>query len=325
MEFTCLNRKALILVTVLCNFIMVSSLEVGFYSQTCPNAESIVSTVVQEALSAEQTVAAELLRLHFHDCFVEGCDGSILIDNGDDQEKNAFGHQGVGGFNIIEKAKARLEQVCPATVSCADIVALAARDAVVLSNGPSYEVLTGRRDGLVSNKSLANEMPEVNDSIQLLRSKFQKKGLNDKDLVLLSAAHTIGTTACFFMQKRLYEFPPHGGSDPSINPALLPDLKSMCPKGGNSERLPLDPGSERIFDDHILGNIKNGFGVIESDARLYDDSVTKRIIDAYVGIANIRGKALFNRDFAAAMVKMGLIGVKSGSDGEIRRVCNAFN
>ncbi|KAK6938322.1 Exostosin, GT47 domain [Dillenia turbinata] len=270
MEFSCFNRKALILVTVLCNFIMVSSLEVGFYSQTCPNAESIVSTVVQEAFSTEQSVAAKLLRLHFHDCFVEGCDGSILIDSGDDQEKNALGHQGLEGFN---------------------------------SNGPSYEVSTGR------------------SSIQLLRSKFQKKGLTDKDLVLLSAAHTIGTTACFFMQERLYEFPPHGGSDPSINPAFLPDLKSMCPKGGNSERLPLDPGSERIFDDHILRNIKNGLGVMQSDARLFNDSVTKRIIDAYVGIANIGSKALFNRDFAAAVVKMGLIGVKSGSDGEIRPWC----
>ncbi|KAK6939986.1 hem peroxidase [Dillenia turbinata] len=325
MAFTCLDRKALILVTVLCNFIMVSSLEVGFYSKTCPKAESIVRSVVQEAFSTDKNAAAVLLRLHFHDCFVEGCDGSILIDHGRNQEKNAFGHQGVGGFDVIEKAKAHLERVCPATVSCADIVALAARDAVVLSKGPSYEVPTGRKDGLVSNKSLADEMPDVNDSILLLRFKFHKKGLTDKDLVLLSAAHTIGTTACFFMQRRLYKFTPHGGSDPSINPALLPRLKSMCPKGGNSERLPLDVGSKLIFDDHILHNIKNGFGVIESDARLGHDIVTKRIVDAYVGTARLGHNALFNRDFAAAMVKMGHIGVKTGSDGEIRRVCNAFN
>lgn len=42
-----------------------------FYAQTCPNAESIVLSVVQDAIARDPTVAAALLRLHFHDCFVE--------------------------------------------------------------------------------------------------------------------------------------------------------------------------------------------------------------------------------------------------------------
>lgn len=62
----------------------------------------------------------------------QGCDGSILVDNGVDSERNAFRHLGVGGFEIIEGVKAQLERVCPGVVSCADIVALAARDAVAL-------------------------------------------------------------------------------------------------------------------------------------------------------------------------------------------------
>lgn len=63
---------------------------------------------------------------------MQGCDGSILIDNGQNAEKNAFGHQGVRGFDVIEKAKAQLEATCQGVVSCADIVALAARDAISL-------------------------------------------------------------------------------------------------------------------------------------------------------------------------------------------------
>ena len=63
---------------------------------------------------------------------VQGCDGSILIENGPEAEKRAFAHQGVRGFEVIERAKAQLEASCPGQVSCADIVALAARDAIVM-------------------------------------------------------------------------------------------------------------------------------------------------------------------------------------------------
>lgn len=65
-----------------------------------------------------------------HSFDFQGCDGSILIDNGPISEKLAVGHQGVKGFDVIENAKAQLEFVCPGVVSCADIVAIAARDAV---------------------------------------------------------------------------------------------------------------------------------------------------------------------------------------------------
>lgn len=54
------------------------------------------------------------------------------------------------------------------------------------ANGPSYEVETGRRDGMISNLSLADNMPDVSDSIQILKAKFSQKGLSDKDLVVLS-------------------------------------------------------------------------------------------------------------------------------------------
>ncbi|KAJ4716913.1 Peroxidase [Melia azedarach] len=302
-------------------------LKLGFYSETCPEAESIVSGVVRDAVLSDSNMAAVLLRLHFHDCFVEGCDGSILIErNNPNDEKHAFGHQGVGGFDVIEKAKARLEDACPGVVSCADIVALAARDAIVLSNGPEYEVPTGRRDGQVSNIKLADEMPDVSDSIQQLKTKFFQKGLSEKDLVLLSAAHTIGTTACFFMTKRLYNFFPGGGSDPGINPSFLPELKATCTLNGDvNVRLPIDRGSERKFDKQILQNIRNGFAVLESDAKLNDDLITRTIIDSYLGFLSPIFGPSFENDFVQSIVKMGQIGVKTRGQGEIRRVCAAFN
>ena len=64
---------AVLLVLILTLFIGTSKgqLGIGFYSETCPNAESIVRSVVQNAIVSNTNLAAVLLRLHFHDCFVE--------------------------------------------------------------------------------------------------------------------------------------------------------------------------------------------------------------------------------------------------------------
>lgn len=64
---------AILLVIIVTFFIGTcdGQLAFRFYAQTCPNAESIVLSVVQDAIARDPTMAAALLRLHFHDCFVE--------------------------------------------------------------------------------------------------------------------------------------------------------------------------------------------------------------------------------------------------------------
>ncbi|CAL4911258.1 unnamed protein product [Urochloa decumbens] len=304
-------------------------LQVGFYSDSCPDAEDTVTAAVQDAAGNDPTILPALLRLQFHDCFVKGCDASVLIrSSSNDAEVDNSKNQGLRGQDVVDAAKAQLEDLCPGVVSCADIIALAARDAVAMTGGPSFDVPTGRRDGLTSNLRDADVLPDAADSISHLRSSFAAAGLNDRDLVLLTAAHTVGTTACFFVKDRLYSYPiaaggnSKTGTDPSIPAAFAAELKARCPPGDVNTRLPLDRGSEAEFDDSILRNIRSGLAVIASDAALATSNDTRALVDAYLAAA----AGSFQRDFAVAMVRMGSIGVITGDDdGEIRDVCSAFN
>lgn len=63
---------------------------------------------------------------------LQGCDASILLDKvGTDQfEKEARPNLSLGGFDVIDDIKRQVEEKCPGIVSCADILALATRDAV---------------------------------------------------------------------------------------------------------------------------------------------------------------------------------------------------
>lgn len=42
-----------------------------FYDHSCPKAQEIVRSVLAKAVAKEARMAASILRLHFHDCFVQ--------------------------------------------------------------------------------------------------------------------------------------------------------------------------------------------------------------------------------------------------------------
>lgn len=302
-----------------------ASTQTGFYDSSCPDAESIVKSTVKVHVQSDVTIAAGLLRLHFHDCFVQGCDGSVLI-NGPNAEKTAPANLGLRGFEVIDDAKAKIEAVCPGVVSCADILALAASDAVELSSGPSWRVPLGRRDGRVSSASAAANMPSPLDTVPNLVQKFAAKGLSVQDLVVLNGAHTIGQTDCRFFSYRLYNYSKSGQPDPSISSDFLGQLQEICPATGDGlTRVALDRGSQTTFDTSFFKNIIKGYGVLESDQRLMSDSSTANYVKSYGGL--IRGLLglRFDLAFSNSMIKMSNIEVKTGGQGEIRRVCSSVN
>ncbi|OWM88036.1 peroxidase 40 [Punica granatum] len=301
-----------------------STIRPGAYASSCPEAEAIIFARVEEAVFEDPRMAASLLRLHFHDCFVNGCDASILLDDTDNfvGEKTAGPNlNSIRGFEVIDFIKADLEFVCPKTVSCADILAIAARDSVLLSGGPGWEVETGRRDSLGASKEDANNnIPGPNSNVQTLTAKFQKVGLALDDMVALSGAHTIGKARCSTFASRLNGNPSLDGAE--INYGFLLSLQLLCSNSDNNSTLAeLDLVTPATFDNQYYVNLLSGEGLLSSDQVLVtgDDGI-RRTVESYV-----EDPMTFFEDFARSMLRMGRLGPLTGSDGEIRTNCRTVN
>ncbi|RCV46827.1 hypothetical protein SETIT_9G562600v2 [Setaria italica] len=299
-----------------------AQLQVGFYDMLCPAAEIIVQEEVSKAVSGNPGVAASLVRLHFHDCFVRGCDASVLLDStpGNQAEKDASPNTSLRGFEVIDSAKTRLEQACYGVVSCADVLAFAARDALALVGGNAYQVPSGRRDGNVSvAQETSGNLPPPTASVSQLNQIFGSKGLTQADMVALSGAHTIGNAHCSSFDSRLYAYGPNAGQDPSMDPSYLAALTQQCPNqsgGGPDGTVAMDPVTPTAFDTNYYASIVAKRGLLASDQALLADPTTAAQVVAYTNSPDT-----FQADFAAAMVKMGAIGVLTGTAGTIRTNC----
>ncbi|KAG1354721.1 Peroxidase 5 [Cocos nucifera] len=303
-------------------------LGVDYYHKTCPHAEFIVMDEVKKAMAGDAGLGADLLRMHFHDCFVRGCDGSLLIDSTPNNKAEKDGAPNnpsleAEAFEIIDNAKKRLEAECKGTVSCADILAFAARDVVVLSGGFYYKVPAGRRDGRVSmaSETLTNLPPPSFDLNQLTQN-FAQKGLTQDDMITLSGAHTIGQSHCSSFSNRLYNFNSTFSQDPTLDPAYAAQLKQECPNtsGGANQQVPMDPNSPTTFDTSYYRNLLANRGLFTSDQTLMSTPTTAAKV-----WQNAANWFAFQKKFGKAMTKMGKIGVLAGSQGEIRENCRVVN
>ncbi|CAM0907771.1 unnamed protein product [Alopecurus aequalis] len=310
------------LVLVLAAMASVASAQLSptFYENTCPLALRVIRTGGMPAVVQEARMGASLVRLHFHDCFVDGCDGSVLLaDTGSFVgEQGAAPNAGsIRGMNVIDNVKKQLEAICPQTVSCADILAVAARDSVFALGGPSWAVPLGRRDSTTASKTNAEiDLPLPTSDLQTLTNKFINKDLSAADMAALSGAHTIGQSQCKNFRDRIY-------NDTNIDPVFATSLKAICPQAtgsGNSRLAPLDRMTPNMFDNAYYRNLLSHRGLLHSDQVLFNGGDTDRTIRNFAS-----NPAAFRSAFATAMVKMGNIAPKTGTEGQIRLICSKVN
>ncbi|XP_048332343.2 cationic peroxidase 1 [Ziziphus jujuba] len=298
-----------------------SQLSPNFYSLSCPSALTTIQTEVISAVAKERRMGASLLRLHFHDCFVQGCDGSVLLDDIPGVftgEKNALPNaNSLRGFEVIDTIKSKLESKCNATVSCADILAVAARDSVVALGGPSWVVKLGRRDSTNASLTDANsQLPSPFLNLAALLTSFANKGFDAKDMVALSGAHTVGQARCLLFRNRIY-------NEANIDPQFANLRKQNCSNstsGGDDNNLASLDQTGTFFDSQYFKDLVELNGLLHSDQQLYNNGSTDSQVLAYK-----TNKLQFFHDFANAMVKMGDLSPLTGSNGQIRTDCRKIN
>ncbi|KAI4324336.1 hypothetical protein L6164_023883 [Bauhinia variegata] len=290
---------------------------------TCRDAEEYVRHQVKLFWDKDKSITPKLLRVLYSDCFVTGCDASILLQ-GPKSERTALQNRGLGGFVIIDKIKTVLEQRCPGVVSCADILQLATRDALKLAGAPSYPVFTGRRDGFKSDAASV-DLPSPSISWEDALAYFKSRGLDVLDMTTLLGAHTMGRTHCSFIVDRLYNYNGSGKPDPSMNANFLETMRKLCPprkKGQNDPLVFLNPesGSDYKFTESYYKRILSHEAVLGVDQQLLYGNDTLQITEEFAA-----GLEDFRRSFALSMSRMGSIKVLTGNQGEIRRKCQYIN
>ncbi|KAJ4960476.1 hypothetical protein NE237_020386 [Protea cynaroides] len=305
-------------------------LTLEYYQSSCPTALEIVRKEMECAVLSEPRLAASILRLHFHDCFVQGCDASVLLDDTitlQGEKKAPPNINSLRGFGVIDRIKNKLESDCPGVVSCADLLAIAARDAVILVGGPYWDVPLGRKDSRSASFTLAStDIPTPNQGLLTLISKFILQGLSATDMVALVGAHTIGLASCQNFRARIYgDFEETAGRNP-LTETYLSNLRSVCPAtgGGDKNKSAMDYITPNYFDNAFYRILLKGEGLLNSDQEMYSSLLsieTKHLVQKYAV-----DMLAFFQQFSDSMVKMGNItNPDSFITGEVRRNCRFIN
>lgn len=300
----------------------MSDLRLNYYSDSCPRAEEIIKEQVTSLYYKHGNTAVSWIRNLFHDCSVKSCDASILLDtaNGIKSEKESSRSFGMRNFKYVNTIKAALEKECPKTVSCADIVALSAREGAIMLGAPYIEMKTGRLDSKESYVSeVESSIPNHNDTMSLVLSVFQSMGVDTEGTVALLGAHSVGRVHCINLVHRLYPT-----VDPTLDSEYAEYLKGRCPTTNPDPHEVLYARNDRLtpmkLDNMYYKNILNHKGLLLVDQQLVSDPSTYPFVEKMAA-----DNDYFHQQFSGALRILSENNPLSEGEGEVRQDCRFVN
>ncbi|KAK4485079.1 hypothetical protein RD792_007687 [Penstemon davidsonii] len=326
-------------------------LVLNYYKDSCPQAEDIIKEQVKLLYKRHKNTAFSWLRNIFHDCFVESCDASLLLDSTRRvlSEKETDRSFGMRNFRYLETIKEALERECPGVVSCADILVLSARDGIasvslsftfppeffdcksgrkrvqgkkfnINVGGPYIPLKTGRRDGRKSRADILEQhLPDHNESMTVVLERFANIGIDTPGVVALLGSHSVGRTHCVKLVHRLYP-----EVDPSLNPSHVEHMLHKCPDSIPDPKavqyVRNDRGTPMKLDNNYYKNILDNKGLLIVDHQLATDKRTKPFVKKMA-----KSEDYFFKEFARAITILSENNPLTGTKGEIRKQCNLAN
>ncbi|KAH7560441.1 hypothetical protein JRO89_XS10G0020500 [Xanthoceras sorbifolium] len=311
-----ITTMVLVIIAMMMFGVSTAQLSPTFYATSCSNLSNVVREVVEQARANDVRLGAKIIRVHFHDCFVN-------LQMAYRARKVQLRTCQQPGMKSLTASKPHWS-VCPGVVSCADIVALASQILVSLDGGPTWELPLGRRDSRTANRAGTTAIPGPFETLTQIEAKYIAQGLDATDLVASSGAHTFGRARCATFSRRLFNFNNTGSPDSTIDPTYLQTLQQSCPQGGPAGTLNnLDPTTPDAFDNNYYTNVQNNRGLLQTDQVLFstaDRPDVAAIVNRFAG-----SQAEFFAAFGQFMIRMGDLNPLTGNNGEIRTNCRRIN
>ncbi|KAM6601997.1 hypothetical protein CsatA_021606 [Cannabis sativa] len=315
----------LLVVTIMGIFIRTheAQLAYDYYKFSCPFVESTVRTEMLKIFLSDISSPSAFVRLLFHDCQVQGCDASILLQSHDlscNSEMESSRNFGVRKLDMINHIKSVLENKCPGQVSCADIIAMAAKESVFFTGGPEIRIPLGRKDSIMCSSSQQADanIPGPGISLNKLLHIFTSHGMTIEESVSMLGAHTLGVGHCLNIASRLYD----GNPDDQMNLGFEAHLKWKCPTRvplTNLTFVPID-STPIAFDNQYFKDLLMGKALFGIDSTIARDPLTNPIVTRFA-----TDQDYFFKVFSSAFVKLSSTKVLTAKEGEVRRQCYRRN
>ncbi|XWS61432.1 hypothetical protein CRYUN_Cryun07bG0125200 [Craigia yunnanensis] len=297
---------AILAVVLFCQSVH-SQLQIGFYKDTCSLVEFIVKEEVRKAFIRDRGVAAGLMRMHFHDCFVRVSGMSHLLIH-----LYLYHRVVMDQFSSIPLPPAKHRKT-PLPIT-------------LVYEGTKMEDLAMM--SLLEEEMAELHLPQIRGNlapptfnVNQLTQLFENKGFTQEEMVTLSGGHTIGRSHCTSFSDRLYNFSGTSMQDPSLDPKYAALLKQQCPQSSTNPNLVVPmTSSPSIIDVGYYVDILANMGLFMSDHTLPTSPVTANQV-----AQNAKNPMQWKSKFAAAMVKMGQLDVLTGTAGEIRAKYRVIN